>query len=198
VVRAIVDAVPATPVTVKIRSGWTADDPTAVPFAKAAQDVGVKAIAVHARFAQQGFTGTADWSMIREVKNAVNIPVMGNGDVFTPEDAARMFDETGCDAVMIGRGALGNPWIFAQIAHYLRTGEHLTPPTWEERAETAIHQAELTLATTKFPAIKALRELRGQLIKYCDGMPDATTIREKVIRAESLDDIRTAFAPILN
>ncbi|MEQ8672543.1 MAG: tRNA dihydrouridine synthase DusB [Aggregatilineales bacterium] len=198
VVRAVVDAVPSTPVTVKIRSGWTQDDPTGIPFAKAAEQVGAKAIAVHARYAQQGFTGVADWSIIREVKQTVSIPVLGNGDVFSAEDAARMFTETGCDGVMVGRGALGNPWIFRQIAHFIRTGEHLPAPTWEARAEAAVRQAHLTLETTNYEPIKAIRELRGQLIKYCDGMPDATTIREKVVRAESFADIQAAFAPLLS
>lgn len=198
VVRAVVDAVPSTPVTVKIRSGWTEDNPTGIPFAKAAEQVGAKAIAVHARYAQQGFTGVADWSIIREVKQTVNIPVFGNGDVSTPEDAARMFTETGCDGVMIGRGSLGNPWIFRQVAHYIRTGEHLPEPSWEARAEAAVRQAHLTLATTKFTPINAIRELRGQLIKYCDGMPYATTIRERVVRAESIADIEAAFALLLS
>lgn len=194
VVQAIVSAVPATPVTVKIRSGWTADEPTALPFAQAAAQIGVKAIAVHARFADQGFTGQADWSVIREVKNAVDVPVIGNGDVFTPEDAVRMFAETDCDAVMLGRGALGKPWIFRQIAHYLRTGEHLPDPTPAERAEAALHQARLTLATTNLPRKQATRELRGQLLKYCEDNPET---RHAVVRVESLDDIERAFAGYL-
>lgn len=197
VVRAVVDTVPSTPVTVKIRSGFTADNPTAIPFAKAAQEVGVKAIAVHARFAEQGFTGTADWTVIKQVKEAVDIPVMGNGDVFTPDDAIRMFEETDCDAVMLGRGALGKPWIFHHIAHKIRTGETLPTPSWEERARIAVHQATLTLATSKFPERKVLLELRGQLCKYCEGLPDAKPIRAKVVRAESLDEIKQAFGMAL-
>jgi tRNA-dihydrouridine synthase B len=194
VVEAVVNAVDV-PVTVKIRSGWEPENPTAVPFARAARDAGVKAIAVHARFASQGFTGQADWDMIRQVKAAVpDLPVFGNGDVFTPQDAARMLNETGCDGVMIGRAALGNPWIFHQVAHYLRTGEILPPPDAVERAAMAVRQAQLTLATSNFPPRKVILELRGQLLKYVENLPDAGAVRERVVRAESLTDIEAAFA----
>lgn len=196
-VEAVVHAVDV-PVTVKIRSGWTCDNPTAVPFAIAAEQAGVKAIAVHGRFAEQGFKGKADWDSIRAVKAAVRgIPVIGNGDVTNAADAARMVEETGCDGVMIGRAALGNPWIFHQIAHELRTGEALPNPTDHERAEMAIRHARLTLETMPFPQAKIMRELRGQLVRYTTGMPNAAIIREQVVRVESLDDIVSAFAPLL-
>lgn len=197
VVRAVVDAV-AVPVTVKIRSGWERDNPTAVPFAVAAEEIGVQAITVHARFAEQGFTGEADWSVIREVKKAVrSTPVIGNGDLFTAADVIAMLETTGCDGVMIGRAALGNPWIFRQIVHEIRTGMPLPPPTQTDRARMALRQARLTLETTHYPAIKAVRELRGQLLKYVTDFPDATTIRENIVRARSLADFEVIFTPFI-
>lgn len=196
VVEAVVKAV-SVPVTVKVRSGWSADDPTAVPFARAAEAVGAQAIAVHARFADQGFGGSADWDMIRQVKEAViHIPVIGNGDIFSAADARRMLEATGCDGVMIGRGALGRPWIFAEIMHELATGTPYPQPGVADRAALALRQAELTLETTRLPAITAIRELRGQLLKYIVDMPDATTVREGIVAAESLDDIARALAPL--
>ncbi len=197
VVEAVVNAVEV-PVTVKIRSGWDMTNPTAVQFARAAEQLGAQAIAVHARFAEQGFTGQADWDVIRQVKQAVtSIPVIGNGDVFNATDARRMLEETGCDGVMIGRAALGNPWIFRQIAHYIRTGEALPEPTIAERAAAALQQARRTLETTRLEPIVAIRELRGQLIKYVTGIPDATTVRDHLVQAESLAQIEAALAPLL-
>jgi tRNA-dihydrouridine synthase B len=197
VVQAVVDAVEV-PVTVKVRSGWERDNPTAIPFAVAAEAIGVQAITVHARFAEQGFTGEADWTVIREVKEAVrSIPVIGNGDLYTAADVIEMLETTGCDGVMIGRAALGNPWIFRQIAHEIRTGMPLPPPTQADRARMALRQARLTLETTHYPAIKAVRELRGQLLKYVTDFPDATTIRENIVRAQSRADFEAIFAPFL-
>jgi len=196
VVEAVVKAVDV-PVTVKIRNGWTPDNPTALPFAKAAEQCGVQAIAMHGRFANQRHEGYVDLDYIQQVKEAVSIPVIGNGDVVDAKSAIEMFEATGCDGVMIGRGALGNPWIFKQIAHEIRTGEPLPPPDDVEKAQMAVTQARRTLQTTNYPAIKAIRELRGQLLKYVAGMHDATTIREGIISSESLDDIERAFAPVL-
>lgn len=197
VVDAVVKAVKV-PVTVKIRAGWDENTRTAVEFARAAESVGVKAIAVHARLAVQGFTGEPDWNVILQVKEAVSVPVIGNGDVVTPQDAARMFSETGCDGVMIGRGALGRPWIFKQVAHYLRTGEMLPEPTPIERMEMTLMHARLTLEHTRFREAVAVRELRGQLTKYHFGVPGAAALREKLVHINTMADLEAILLPALD
>jgi nifR3 family TIM-barrel protein len=197
VVEAVVKAVDV-PVTVKVRSGFTSGVITAVRFASAAEQCGARMIAVHARYADQGFTGHADWDVIRQVKQAVkDIPIFGNGDVTSTADARRMLLETGCDGVMIGRAALGNPWLFQQIAHELRTGQPAPVPTPRERAEACLWQARLTLETSKLHPRQVILELRGQLSKYIQHVPDADAIRARIVRAESLTDIESALEPLL-
>jgi tRNA-dihydrouridine synthase B len=134
ITEAVVRAVDL-PVTVKIRSGWCEEAINAVQVARMAQEAGAKAVAVHARTQKMGFAGRADWEIIAQVKAAVSIPVIGNGDIRTPQDARRMLDDTGCDLVMIGRGALGNPWIFRRTDGFLRTGECVPEPYLRERLE---------------------------------------------------------------
>ncbi len=190
VVGAMVKAVKI-PVTVKIRAGWDRSQATAVEFAQRAQDVGAKAIAVHARFASQGFTGTADWSVIRRVKDAVTIPVIGNGDVETPEDARRMLDETGCDGVMIGRAAMGNPWLFADVQHFLATGEHRPAPTLRERVEIALRHVSTLAADPHVGEERAVREMRGQLTHYFKGFPGVSALRSEIVRLNTIEEIRT-------
>ena len=198
VVDAVVRAVDI-PVTVKIRAGWERSKPTAVPFARAAEDAGVAAITVHWRFATQGFAPLEPrWEVIGEVKAAVReIPVFGNGDVHTGADAARMVAQTGCDGVMIGRAALGSPWVFRHMAHELRTGTRLPKPDYAERAQAAVQQARLTMATTARDEMDQIRMLRRQLVRYCKGVPHAARLRERVVQANSLDELEDALAPLL-
>lgn len=197
VVEAVVRAVDV-PVTVKVRSGLDPEHITAIEFARVAEQAGVQAIAVHGRTASQGFTGKADWDIIRQVKDAVtHIPVIGNGDVKTAEDAARMLEMTGCDGVMIGRAALGNPWIFKQIAHELNIGEKLPLPTAHEIAAVALRHARLAVEATLIGERQTIFELRGQLTKYHLGVPGAAAVREQLVHAETLRDVERILEPYL-
>ena len=191
VVEAVVNAVDV-PVTVKVRSGFEDGIVTAVPFAAAAEAVGAKAVAVHARFARQGHGGEADWEVIAAVKDAVrNMPIIGNGDVHSGEDARRMLDFTGCDGVMIGRAALGRPWLFRHIAHYLETGVALPEPSRSERARIALRHAQLTLASTSLPEHVAVREMRGQISKYQLDAPGSRRVRNRLVRIVSYAELES-------
>ncbi|HUN09693.1 MAG TPA: tRNA dihydrouridine synthase DusB [Aggregatilineales bacterium] len=197
VVEAVVKAVaPTVPVTVKVRSGWEPGEVTAIPFARAAEQCGVAAIAVHGRFAQQGFHGEADWDVIRQIKELVSIPVIGNGDVTDAQSAARMLALTGCDGVMLGRAALGRPWIFRHIAHALSTGEELPEPTRGERAALALRHAHLSVQTSHLPEKVAVWELRGQLTKYDLDVPGTVAVRDALLRTESLAQIEDVLLPL--
>lgn len=196
VVEAVVKAVHA-PVTVKVRSGFEDGVVTAIPFAVAAEAVGAQAVAVHARFAGQGHGGEADWDVIAAVKDAVrHMPIIGNGDVRTVEDARRMLDYTGCDGVMIGRAALGRPWLFQHIAHYLDTGVALPEPSRSERALIALRHALLTLQTTRLPEHVAVLEMRGQISKYQLDRPGSRRVRNRLVRIESFAELESILLDV--
>jgi tRNA-dihydrouridine synthase B len=186
VVDAVIRAVPV-PVTVKMRAGWDCNQLTSVALAKQFEQIGAQAFALHARTAKQGYEGDADWRWIREIKEAVNVPVTGNGDIRSPEDAARMLRETGCDGIMIGRAAIGNPWILRDIAHFLRTGERLTPPSLPDRIDTAMIHLEGLAATMGEDC--AVRHLRGQLPHYVKGEAGASRAREQIVRATTIMEV---------
>lgn len=177
----------AKPVTVKFRKGFDAEHVNAVEIAKAAQAAGVNAVAVHGRTRSQYYSGEADRDIIRKVKEAVSIPVIGNGDITSPLKAKRMIDETGCDGIMVGRGAEGNPWIFKQIVHYLETGEELPPPTREEKRAVAIRHAQL-MQHYKGEYI-AVQEMRKHLAWYTAGMPNSSKFRGKINSMETMEEL---------
>ena len=195
-VEAVVKAVEV-PVTVKVRSGFEDGVVTAVPFAIAAEAVGAQAVAVHARFAGQGHGGAADWEVIAAVKEAVRkMPIIGNGDVHSGEDARRMLAETGCDAVMVGRAALGRPWIFRQITQYLETGIELPEPSRSERARIALRHAQLTLESTVLPERVAVMEMRGQISKYKLDAPGSLQVRNRLVRIATYAELESILADI--
>lgn len=175
------------PVTVKMRIGWDEEHVFAVENALAAEKAGASAIAMHGRTRTQMYEGKANWDVLRQVNDVLTIPFMGNGDVRTPEDAKRMLEEVGCDAVMIGRAALGNPWMIYRTEHYLRTGELLPEPEPAEKIETAkLHLVRL--ANLKGEKVAA-REFRQHAAYYLKGIPRATKTKLAINQTDSPDEI---------
>ncbi|MCR1899061.1 tRNA dihydrouridine synthase DusB [Irregularibacter muris] len=176
------------PVTVKIRRGWDDTSINAVEMAKIAEESGAKAIAIHGRTREQFYSGQADWSIIKEVKDKVSIPVIGNGDITSPELAKAMIDQTGCDAIMIGRAAQGNPWIFRRTVHYLKTGELLPEPTPGEIVDMILKHMELTI---QYKGERVgIREMRKHISWYTKGLEGSNKIRKTVNRLETQAEIK--------
>lgn len=182
------------PVTVKFRKGFNDDCVNAVEIAKIAEGCGVSAVAVHGRTREQYYSGKADWDIIRQVKEAVRIPVIGNGDIFTPQDALAMLKATGCDGLMIARGAKGNPWIFKRINHYLETGELLPEPGAEEIKEMLLRHASLQIAYKG--EIMGIREMRKHTAWYTAGLPHSSALRNEVNQVESYKAYRDLIGHI--
>lgn len=185
-VSAVVAAV-SKPVTVKMRIGWDAEHIYVVDNAKAVEAAGGKAISVHGRTREQLYTGHADWSYIKQAKEAVSIPVIGNGDVSTPEDAKRMLEETGCDGVMIGRGALGNPWMLYRTVEYLKTGILLPEPEAAEKIRIAIlHMDRLAALKGEHVAVK---EMRKHLAWYLKGLKGGARVKDVIMEETRRDEM---------
>ena len=190
IVRALVKAVKK-PVTVKIRKGFDEDQVNAVEMARILEDAGAAAIAVHGRTREQFYSGKADWEIIRRVKEAVSVPVIGNGDVDSPEKAAAMFRETGCDGVMIARGAQGNPWIFSRTLRYLEEGVLLPPPDRQAVKEMIFRHMEMLIAAKG--AYTGIREMRKHVAWYTAGFPHSAKLRGKINTVESPEELREAL-----
>ena len=176
------------PLTVKIRKGFHEADNNAVEAAKIAEANGAAAVAVHARTREQYYSGKADWEVISAVKEALTIPVIGSGDIFTPEDAKRMIDLTGCDGIMMARGTRGNPWIFEQIKAYLEQGVLLPKPSFDEVKEMILRHAALSVEYKG--EFIGIREMRKHVAWYTTGYPSSAKLRNRVNEIENMEDLR--------
>ena len=176
------------PVTVKIRKGFDDDHVNAVEVAKVIEEAGASAVAVHGRTREQYYSGKADWDIIRQVKEAVSIPVIGNGDVTSGEKALAMKEQTGCDGIMIGRGAEGNPWIFRELVEYDRTGVLPGRPSKEQIKETMLRHARLQI---EFKGdYLGIREMRKHVAWYTKGMKGSAKLRDEINKVESYEELK--------
>ena len=187
IVEAMVKAVDV-PITVKFRKGWDDTSVNAVEYAKRMEAAGVSAIAVHGRTRMQYYSGKADWEIIRQVKEAVQVPVIGNGDLFEPEDGKKMMEETGCDGIMLGRGALGRPWMYQQTLDYLRTGMYQPEPALEQRKEVILYHARLICAEKG--EYVAMKELRKHIAWYYKGLPNAARMRDLINTVSTMEELQ--------
>ena len=175
------------PVTVKIRKGFDEEHVNAVEIAKIAESCGVAAVAVHGRTRQQYYSGEADWDTIRRIKEAVSIPVIGNGDVDSAKKAEALVKATGCDGIMIGRAVRGNPWIFRELNHYFTTGEVLSKPSWEEIREMILRHARMQIELKG--EFTGIREMRKHIAWYTAGMPHSAAVRREVNEVETYEQL---------
>jgi nifR3 family TIM-barrel protein len=185
--KAVVDAVKK-PVTVKMRIGWDDNNINVVKMAQLMEKAGVKAIAIHGRTREQMYSGEARWEYIKLVKQAVNIPVIGNGDVLTPEDAKQMLEETGCDAVMIGRGYLGNPWLIKQAVAFLDDGSKIPLPSLDERLGMLIYHAEQLIDLYE-DEVMSIREMRSHFAWYIKGTKNSNQFKVSVNEVNTLAEL---------
>lgn len=182
------------PLTVKIRKGFDDAHVNAVELAHIAQESGAAAVAVHGRTREQYYAGHADWDIIRQVKEAVSIPVIGNGDIRTPEDVAAMAEQTGCDGYMIARGAEGNPWIFRQILHYFETGEHLARPDFSEVTEMLLRHAKMQIDCKG--DYTGIREIRKHAAWYTAGYRNSSKLRGRINEVENYEQLEALFREV--
>ena len=186
IVKTVVDSVPI-PVTVKIRSGWDSNSINAVEIAKIVEKAGASAITVHPRTRAQGYTGKADWSIIKKVKEAVSIPVIGNGDIISCYDAKKMIEETGCDAVMIGRGVLGNPWLIKECIDYLENGIVPKEVSVKDKINMIKKHAELLIKNK--PEKVAMLEMRTHAAYYIKGLPNSASIKNEIFKMTTKEEL---------
>lgn len=187
IVSSVVKAVPV-PVTVKIRSGWDSNSINAVEVAKICEKAGASAITVHGRTRSQGYSGTVDLDIIKKVKESVNIPVIGNGDITDIYKAKEMIEYTGCDGIMIGRGVLGNPWLMKEVITYLNDGIVIDKPSYEERIDMCFHHLDYLMNIK--PEKVAILEMRSHAAWYIKGMPGAQSVKNEIFKAKTYDEFK--------